>query len=155
MSILKTLYLFLISALSITALTGQNPVKWQFEIKPAPNNEQVITLTAIIEAGWNTYSQTLPSDDGPVATSIKFEPGDHFSLVGKTEESGKIFTAYDEIFAMQLTKIKEQGVFKQRILVKDATKPIKGTIEFMVCNNEICLPPKTIEFSLMAAPFSN
>lgn len=152
MYLLKALYLFLISALSITALTGQNPVKWQFDIKPVSQTEQEVTLTALISEGWNTYSQHLPSDEGPVPTSITFETGEHFSLIGKTEESGKIYTAYDDIFAMQLTKIKERGEFKQRILVKDATKPIKGTIEFMVCNNEICLPPKTVDFSLMAAP---
>ncbi len=152
MSFLKTLYLFLISAFSITALMGQNPVKWQYAIKPINKNEQEITLTALISEGWMTYSQYLTADDGPVPTKITFETGDHFSLVGKTEESGKIFTTYDEIFGMQLIKIKEKGEFKQRILVKDASKPIKGTIEFMVCNHEMCLPPKSVDFSLRAAP---
>ena len=152
MAMLKSLFFFLLSALSVSVLTGQSPVKWTFSSTDLGNDTYLITFTADIEDGWNTYSQHLESDEGPVATSFRITPGDHIELIGSVEEGGDISTAYDAIFAMNLTKIKHKGIFTQKVRQLEKFKPVTGQIEYMVCNGEMCLPPKAVDFSIDLKP---
>jgi thiol:disulfide interchange protein len=126
---------------------AQNPVKWSFTTKDAGNCQMDLIITGTIDDGWYTYSQFLESDEGPVATSFTFKDGAHFKLVGKAQESGDKFTVHDKVFDMKLTKFKHKAVFTQRVEVSDPSKPIKGYVSFMSCNDEMCLPPKDIDFS--------
>jgi hypothetical protein len=146
MAMLKSLFLFLLSGISVTFLMAQSPVTWTYKVEPISKEEVMLVFQADIQDGWNTYSQFLPSNDGPVPTSFKFNPSKNYELVGKTEESGELSKAFDDVFGMELTKIKHSGRFSQRVRVADRMKPITGTLEFMVCNGEMCLPPKTVEF---------
>ncbi|MCC7244821.1 MAG: thioredoxin family protein, partial [Saprospiraceae bacterium] len=104
-------------------------------------------FTATIDDGWYTYSQFLESTDGPVATSITFQEGAHYALVGKAKEGGDIIKVHDNVFDMMLTKFKHKGTFTQRVQVKDPSKPISGYVTFMTCNEEMCLPPKDVDFT--------
>jgi len=130
------------------------PVKWTMEQKHIAGDEFELVFKAKIEDGWKVYSQYLESDDGPIRTSFNFDKGDHFELVGKTEEAAanrkKVF---DEVFKMNLITFKKEGVFTQKVKVKDYTKPIVGYLEFMCCDATRCLPPSEVdfEFALTAA----
>lgn len=143
---LRQLFLTLLALPLVTALLSQNPVKWAFTSKDAGNGEYDLILTATIDEGWTTYSQFLESEDGPVPTALTFEEGAHFKLKGKAKESGNKFTKYDNVFGMNLTKFAGKAIFTQRVTVSDATKPITGYVTFMVCNDEMCLPPKDVDF---------
>ncbi len=146
------LRLFLLTLLTLplaAALVSQNPVKWAFTSKDAGNGAYDLIFTATIDEGWNTYSQFLESEDGPVPTSITFEEGKHFKLNGKAKESGNKFTKYDNVFGMNLTKFAGKAIFTQRVDVTDASLPITGYVTFMVCNDEMCLPPKDADFKFM------
>ncbi len=128
---------------------AQKPVKWSFAMKDAGKGEFDIVMTGTIDEGWYTYSQFLESDEGPVATTVNFQEGPHFQLIGKAKEGGEILKVYDKVFGMNLTKFKHKAVLTQRVKVIDATKPIAGYVNFMVCNDEMCLPPMDAEFSLL------
>jgi len=39
-------------------------------------------------------------------------------------------------------------IFQQRIRVNNRGFVLKGKLNFMVCNDEKCLPPKDVEFSI-------
>lgn len=39
-------------------------------------------------------------------------------------------------------------VFQQKVKLNKAATTVKGTIEFMVCNDHECLPPDEINFSV-------
>jgi len=150
---IRSLISTLLYLLSVTAVVTQNPVKWSFASKDAGNGQVDLIFTATIDEGWNTYSQFLESEDGPVPTSFAFEEGAHFKLVGKAKESGEKFTKYDNVFGMNLTKFKHKAIFTQRVQVSDYTKPIGGYLTYMVCNDEMCLPPKDVDFKFeIAAP---
>ncbi|MGK0363201.1 MAG: thiol:disulfide interchange protein [Saprospiraceae bacterium] len=123
------------------------PVTWSWESKDVGNGEYDLVFTAKIDEGWSVYSQYLESDDGPVATGFYFEEGDHYTKIGKNEESGNVKTKYDKVFEMNLTKFTETGIFTQRIKASDASTPIKGYLEFMTCDDERCLPPSEVDFS--------
>ncbi|MBN8679492.1 MAG: hypothetical protein J0M29_14780 [Chitinophagales bacterium] len=132
------------------AASAQNPTKWSFTATDAGNCQADLVLTGALEEGWCTYSQFLESEDGPVATSLTFNQGDHFKLIGKAVESGEIVKAHDPVFLMTLTKFKHKAIFTQKIEVLDPSKPITGYITYMVCNDEMCLPPREVPFSFTA-----
>ena len=136
--------LFLLPAFNISA---QNPVKWSFSVKDAGNCQADLIFTGTIDDGWYTYSQFLESEDGPVATLLTFSPAPGYKLMGKAKESGEIITVQDPVFDMKLTKFKHKAILTQRVAVTDPSKPITGYINFMVCNDEMCLPPKDTDFS--------
>ena len=126
----------------------QNPVTWSAELKKTGESEFTVNFKAAIEAGWATYSQFV-EDGGPIPTSLTFEPGDHFQLNGKASESGSHkIEGNDPFFGMKVTKFKEDATFSQKLTVKDPTLPVKGYLTFMACNDERCLPPVDVPFSI-------
>ncbi|MEY4107778.1 MAG: hypothetical protein RL181_2120 [Bacteroidota bacterium] len=125
----------------------ETPIKWGTEWKKISGNEFELVLIANADPGWYIYSQYLESDDGPVRTSIHFESGSHFSLVGNAKEEGKRKEGFDEMFRMNVIKFSGKVRFVQRVKVSDVKKPIKGYLEFMTCDDERCLPPTEEEFS--------
>ena len=142
-----TVLIFLIS--TAFSAFGQilEPVKWTMDQKHVDGDEFELVFKAKIDDGWKVYSQYLESDDGPIRTSFNFDKGDHFELVGKTEESEtnrkKMF---DKVFQMNLITLTKEGVFTQKVKIKDYKKPITGYLEFMCCDATRCLPPSEVDF---------
>lgn len=147
--------LVLFCTLNAAFMVAQNPVKWSFTTKDAGNCQLDLIFTGTIDEGWYTYSQFLESEDGPVPTSITFDQQPHFKLIGKAKEGGEIIKAHDKVFDMNLTKFKHKAVLTQRVEVTDPAKPISGYINFMVCNDEMCLPPRDVDFSFKPGALSN
>ncbi|MCB0703805.1 MAG: thioredoxin family protein [Saprospiraceae bacterium] len=124
-----------------------DPVHWSYGFNKIDDTTFDLIVSAKIDEGWAVYSQFLESDDGPIATYFDFEEGDHYSLIGKAEESGGIKKSFDPVFEMELVKFFHDAVFTQRVKVTDPTKPVTGYFEFMTCDDTRCLPPKEVEFS--------
>jgi thiol:disulfide interchange protein DsbD len=141
--------LFLIIAGSI-ALQAQmfDPVKWTFEVKQEKgSNKADLILKASIEEHWHLYSQHL-GDDGPIPTSFVFNPSDDYKLIGETEETTKPTLEYDPNFEMDLLYFSHEAIFTQKVeLITKGKIVISGELEFMVCDETQCLPPKYIDFS--------
>lgn len=152
---IRTSLLTLFVALLSFSVSAQNPVKWSFSAKDAGNCQVDLIFTATIEDGWYTYSQFLESEDGPVPTSLTFQQDPNFKLLGKAKESGEIIKVYDKVFDMNLTKFKHKAILTQRVELKDPSKPITGYLGFMVCNDEMCLPPKDVDFSFKIPALKN
>lgn len=141
--------------LLVNTAIGQNPVKWSFTTKDAGNCQVDLILTGAIDDGWYSYSQFLESDEGPVATQLTFDQKAHFKLLGKAKESGDIIKVHDKVFDMELTKFKHKAVFTQRVEVSDPSQPIEGYITYMTCNDEMCLPPRDVDFKFTIGALSN
>lgn len=137
----------LTTTLFSSSVFAQTPARWSFSTKEIGNGEFDLIFTVALSDGWNTYSQFLESEDGPVPTSFTFEEGPHYQRKGQVKESGNKSTKYDNVFGMNLTKFSGTGVFTQRVVVSDLSKPIKGYLTYMVCNDEMCLPPRDVDFS--------
>src|SRR4030095_3177183 len=125
-----------------------NPVKWSFDFKPSGNGEYLFTAKATIDEGGWVYSQHLENEDGPIATTVFFDEGPHFKLVGKNKESDNVKKIFDKIFEMNVSKFQHYFTIEQKIKVIDSSKPITGAVNFMTCNDERCLPPTDVEFTL-------
>jgi len=148
---IKTIFL---SVLFLQILSAQNPVRWSYSCNHIENDQYEIVFKAEIEKGWHVYSMYLPSEDGPVATSINYDTKNH-SLVGKATENvtkaDHKKTGYDETFDMQLTKYKYEFSIVQRIQISNPQKPVSGYLTYMTCNDKTCLPPTDVEFSFIFA----
>jgi thiol:disulfide interchange protein DsbD len=116
--------------------------------KTKKKDQYNITAVATIGAGWSMYSQFI-EDTGPVPTAFEFELPDGASLEGKTEEFGDKIEGMDPIFEINLIKYKKTARFVQTVKIKKGQK-ISGSVTFMVCNDDSCLPPKSVPFELTA-----
>lgn len=125
-----------------------DPVEWKFSVKERGENHAVVSLKATIEDTWHVYATELPSDEGPIATSFSFESGSNYKLDGKIIEPEYI-TKYDPNFEMDLNFHDGEVEFLQRIKVKpEDAVVVKGMLTYMTCNDERCLPPEDIDFSI-------
>ena len=126
----------------------EDPVKWSSSLKKLSATEYELIFVANIQDGWNTYSQYLESDDGPVRTSFHYDKGS-FQLVGKNVEEGDRKEGHDKMFDMNVIKLLHTATFRQKVKVTDPSKPITGYVEYMCCNDEKCLPPTEFAFKFM------
>lgn len=129
-----------------------DPVSWAYEVKKISDKEFDLIFKAKIEKNWHIYSQYLSNDDGPVKTSFNLNADANVKLLGKNKEDTRNRKeAYDKNFDMQLVFFENEATFTQRVQVRDATKPVKGYLEFMVCDDSRCLPPKQVDFEFNLA----
>jgi DsbC/DsbD-like thiol-disulfide interchange protein len=139
------LALLLIGSSKLTAQV-LHPVKWSYAAKKGNNGEAVVFLKAEIEDGWHIYS-TRQKDAGPVKTSFTFKPLTGYALLGKVSEPAPV-TKYEPSFAMNVHYFEHSVVFQQKIKLKKVPAEVKGQLEFMVCNDQKCLPPEDLDFSI-------
>ncbi|HUZ60732.1 MAG TPA: protein-disulfide reductase DsbD domain-containing protein [Hanamia sp.] len=126
----------------------QNPVSWIATSKKINDKTYEIHLTANIDNGWHTYSQTTP-DGGPVATSITFTKNPLLILDGKTKEIGKLEKHYEPLFGVDVKQFSNKVDFVQLVKLKAPVKTsVNVAVEFMVCNDKQCLPPSTRKFTV-------
>ncbi|MDL2304007.1 thioredoxin family protein [Bacteroides sp. OttesenSCG-928-D19] len=124
-----------------------NPVKWSFEFKDLPSVEKEIVLKASIDDGWHLYDMNLP-EGGPVSTSVSFEKIQGAELVGKPIASVRPTEVFDKDFNMNVRWYAKTVSFTQKIKVTEPKKfNVSGEVEFMVCNDETCLPPERVPFA--------
>ena len=141
---------FSIFLLSVSFTFGQqlNPVKWTQTVQKVSENEYDIVFTANVEDGWYVYSQFLEGDNGPIPTSFNFNSNDQIEFIGKTKETGKKKAGYDEMFMMDVVKFGGKVTFTQRVKTSASSTNVSGYLEYMTCDNERCLPPAAVDFSL-------
>lgn len=125
----------------------QNPAKWTFSSRSTGVGEAQLVITATIDDGWHLYSQFI-ADGGPVPTSFKFDKSADYELVGKVKETSPVIKAFEKVFNMDIAYFEKRAVFVQKIKLKKPSVTVKGTVEFMLCNDSQCLPPDDHEFSI-------
>jgi Thiol:disulfide interchange protein len=131
------------------------PVKWSFEFNDLPSAEKEIVFKAVIDKGWYVYDMNLP-EGGPIPTSISFDNIQGAELIDKPVPSVTPVTKYDEQFEMTIRSYANTVSFTQKIKVTDYKKfKVSGEVEFMVCNDETCLPPERVPFSFDSKNIKN
>lgn len=123
-----------------------HPVKWSYAAKKTAPGLAVVFLKATIEKGWHIYSTKQP-DGGPVKTSFEFLPSQAYVLDGGIEEPTPL-SKTDKTFTMQVFYFEKTVVFQQKIKLKAPNAVIKGKLNFMVCNEQKCLPPEDVVFTI-------
>ncbi len=143
--------IFLALLLFIMAFQSQAqkmmPVKWTYQAVKKGDKQYDIVITANVDAPWHIYSQFVKK--GPVPTTIQFAKNPLVLLKGTTKEVGKLEKKYDKNFDAVIGSFGGKVQFIQSVALKVNTKTkLTGTIEFMVCNEERCLPPTKQSFEV-------
>lgn len=142
---------FLASLLFVGNLFGQtaeNPVSWSVTSEDLGNQEYKITIEADLFEGFHTYSQFLSGDEGPVPTLIQFNTGASFETVGEATEIG-IEKAFDPVWELEIAFFSHKAKFEQKIkLLNPDSTILKGYVNFMTCNDEMCFPPEYYDFEI-------
>ena len=137
-----TLLLFIVS------VNAQSPVKWSYKAKKIADKHYEIRIEAKLDEGWHIYSQSTP-DGGPVPTAISFSKNPLLTLEGGIKEVGKLEEHFEPLFGVKVKQYSDKVEFVQTIKLKAAVKTnIRGHLEFMVCDDEKCLPPAKQTFSI-------
>ncbi|MDR6782137.1 DsbC/DsbD-like thiol-disulfide interchange protein [Pedobacter africanus] len=145
---MKNLILLTVGLLFSLTASSQilKPVKWSYAAKKTSKTEATLFLKATIDEGWHLYSQYM-ADGGPVKTSFKFASSKAYSPVGKTTEP-KPIVKFEKSFDMNVSYFEKSVIFQQKVKLTGANATVKGTLEYMVCDDSQCLPPETVEFSI-------
>ncbi|HNR53785.1 MAG TPA: protein-disulfide reductase DsbD family protein [Flavobacteriales bacterium] len=138
----------LLLSLSMALGPVDGPVSWSFLARPAIDGQVAVEITAQVDEGWHIYATRLENDLGPIPTSIRFDANEQWTPVGGLAEPVPE-EVFDPNFEMQVRYHSGSPVFVQRF--KPSTigvHPLRGEVEFMVCNDKTCLPPEVVRFSI-------
>ena len=148
---MKKLVLSIFSLLVVGFLSAQtlNPVNWSFNSKKISDNLYEIQMTATIQQGWHLYSQTQPKDAIAQPTSFSFNKNPLLELDGKVKEVGSLEKFKDKDLDISANQYSNKVVFTQRVKLKGKAKTnVTGKLTFQTCNDEKCLPAKTVNLSI-------
>lgn len=152
---MKNLYLKkFLSFMLLLLFTGyanaqiNNPVTWTYTAKKIADKTYELHITANIDGNWHLYAQD--AGEGPEPTSFSFVTNPLLTFDGKVKEVGKLEKSFDKNFNSVLKYYSKKVVFIQKIKVKAPVQTVvKGTVNFMVCNDRLCLPPRDVPFTIV------
>ncbi|MBN8880443.1 MAG: hypothetical protein J0I32_23055 [Sphingobacteriales bacterium] len=147
---MKKFFLFasiVFGALSLQA--QQNPVSWTFSSKKVGDKQYELHMTATIQKGWHLYSQVQPEDAIAIPTGFKINNNPLLTLEGKIKEEGKMEKFHDAKLELSAHQYSNKVDFVQVVKLKaNAKTNVTGMVEFQTCNDEKCLPPKKVNFTI-------
>ncbi|MEZ4987128.1 MAG: cytochrome c biogenesis protein CcdA [Saprospiraceae bacterium] len=128
----------------------QQPVRWQLDVRQLDANEYEVVFTALLEKGWNLYSQ-FTEDNGPIPTTFLLKNGDT-ETPWKMAEKGDLKEGEDPVFGVVVKKFEHGPVtFTAKV---NGQQNLNGLIDYMSCDDASCIPLRTpfeISFQPLAA----
>lgn len=132
---------------------AQNPSKWKLETDGSASSfktgqEFKAKLSVEVEKGWNLYALDQPKG-GPYATTIKVTEDSPFEIVGEIKAPDPIIKP-DPNFIIDGKPLvsrfyQEHATFELTIKPNREAAPedLKLDVRFQICNDTLCLPPRT------------
>jgi thiol:disulfide interchange protein DsbD len=148
---MKRLLLILSAFFTVAVASAQNinPVSWTFTSKKLGDKEYEIQMLATIQQGWHLYSQSQPADAIAQPTSFQFNKNPLLDMNGKVKEVGKMEKFKDKTLDVSANQYSNKVLFVHKVKIKGKAKTnVTGKLEFQTCNDEKCLPPKSVNFSI-------
>ena len=111
-------------------------------------------MKAIIENGWHLYGTNIPSG-GPKATKFDLSQSIGVKFIGGTGPSVAPKNVYDNTFGLNLNWWDKTVIFTQKFrLTGKPNAKIIGSISYMGCNDQTCLPPSTQSINIVVPKFT-
>lgn len=130
-------------------MRAQNPVTWTFSSKKIADKTYEVHMKAAIQPGWHLYSQNQPEDAIAIPTGFTLAANPLFTLDGKIKEIGKLEKFHDKKLDVSANQYSNTVDFVQVVKLKtNAKTSLTGNVEYQTCNDERCLPPKKVNFSI-------
>ena len=132
---------------NLAALSGiaqdNHPVSWKFSSDPIAPLTFKIAFTASINEPFHIYPQSYDGGIG-MPTTISFAENVNVQLIGKLEEKG-----VEPSNGATVAYYAKGVTFSQTIRLRaDEKTTLHFRIRYMACNNQMCLPPSSKEYTL-------
>ena len=145
----KTIFLLAVTFSSMILNAQLNPVSWSFSATKKGDKIYEVHLTATIQSGWHLYSQTQPDNAIAIPTGFIINSNPLLALDGKVKEVGKMEKFHDKKLDIGANQYSHKVDFIQLVKLKaDAKTNLTGNVEYQTCDDEKCLPPKKVNFSI-------
>jgi thiol:disulfide interchange protein DsbD len=130
-----------------------DPVDWHHRVRPTSDeNVYEVVFTAVIAPPWHLYD-TGPYAGGPNPTVFTFEPAEGVRPEGAIVQLTQPVRIEDAIFGMEIGYFTGQAEFAQRVrVIPERAAVLRARVEYMVCDEQICLPPEEVEFDIVLPP---
>jgi thiol:disulfide interchange protein len=144
---ISLLLVFLLSGFSLQAQILE-PIKWEFSVNELSDNKVEVVADAAIDDGWHLYSVIIP-EGGPIATTINLLDSSRYQVSGAIRQEPDPDLQYDQTFDMELSWFLNSARLILPVELNGSdVSVIEGYVEFMGCDDERCLPPDRVDFSL-------
>lgn len=137
--------LFLLCSGFFAFAQNTNYAVWTAKVQPAGSGYDVV-FHVDLRPGWHVYALDAGGDGTLIPASFTFTPG-KFKLEGTMEEKGKLLVEQFEGVDGKVRYYENQVDFIQHVAGAKGTA-IEGTYQYQLCNESMCLPPKTETFRL-------
>jgi DsbC/DsbD-like thiol-disulfide interchange protein len=151
---LNTLKILLITAAVYfsPATTGHaqmisDPTAWTYDVKHLGGDLYEVAFHLTLKEGWHIWSVNPGGDGLQIPPSFTFDENKSIHLDGRVLEIGKKITDRMEGIDGEVYYYSNKVNYTQVVAVTDNTK-LTGKHEYQVCNDRLCLPPKTLKFSV-------
>ncbi len=129
------------------ALKSSDKVKWTFTAEKINDTTFNLVITAKMDAGWHIFSFNPGGDGSMLPPKFNFSQNPHVKLLGKMNESGKKLEEDTKDVMGIVYYYKDKIVYTQKAIAT-ANTDLKGVLTFMVCDDDMCLPPEDMDFSI-------
>lgn len=134
--------LFFLSAFIILNANSQiiNPVKWSVSVERAEDAYVYLVFQASIDKPWHMYGTNI-AEGGPIPLSIAFEDDKSMKIIGPLQQVTQPEVIDDPVFNMKVELHNARALFRQKIqrLQSGVDITVKGTINYMTCNDAQCI----------------
>lgn len=122
-----------------------DPTTWTYEVQKASAGEYELVFHLQLDEGWHIWSMDPGGDGFQIPPSFSFDKNASAKLLDKPVERGEKITATMDGVDGNVNYFSGKVDFVQKIR-GTAGGSIAGTHEYQVCNDRMCLPPKTQKF---------
>ncbi len=143
---MRRLYTLLALWLAVLSMSAQmvDPVHFTTQLKELSNDEAEIIFTGKIDAGWHVYSTDLSG--GPIPATFNKVKMEGVETVGKLKPRGNEQKKFDKLFDMDVRYFEGTATFVQKVRFTKEKYVIDCYLEYGTCNDEMCMPPSSVEF---------
>ena len=133
-----------------TIASGQSAkhVQWSYTAKKIADQTYEVHLKATIDKGYHLYAQNADAN-AAAATKFTFTRNPLTSLEGSVKENGNAIRKFETALKQDIKYYEKEVDFVQVVKLKRSAKTnLSGKIEFVVCNEKLCLPASEVELQV-------
>ena len=136
----------------------EDPTTWSFDVDELGNGKYELSANVLIEDGWHIYSQYKNPESFIVSTSFYFKNIDGLDFIDVKPERVDFVDGFKVLFKENkpiekyvpiqeeiARYFEEKANFNQLVIVDEGVEKIEAMYEFMVCDDQQCLPPEIID----------
>lgn len=120
-------------------------VKFTASMKQTAPDEITISFSGTISKGWHVYAPE--EKHGPTAASINIDKIEGARLEGGLKANKPATKKYEEVWKGEVAFFEDNVVFTQKVKLTGKEYKIEGYLEYGACNDEVCIPPSSVDFN--------